>query len=82
MKNIKIKEEIKEKEEEDLTGPIDELNTEEKTIVDLIQNIQTHAKKKDLFEDLMGDDDDTVVMAPIDEAIEQVLAAVTKELDK
>lgn len=69
LKNIKIKEEIREKEEEDLTGPIDELNTEEKTIVDLIQNIQTHAKKKDLFEDLMGDDEDTVVMAPIDEEI-------------
>ncbi len=66
LKNIKIKEDrIEEEIDTDITCPIDELNTEEKTIVDLIQDIQSHGKKKELFEDLMGGSDDTVV-APIE----------------
>ena len=62
LKNIKIKEEtIETVRDEDITLPIDELdeelNTQEKTIVDLIQNIQSNSSKgkKELFEDLMGD---------------------------
>ena len=66
LKNIKIREDrIEEERDPDITEPIDELNTEEKTIVDLIQDIQSHGKKKELFEELMGEEDDTVV-APIE----------------
>lgn len=88
LKSIKIKEQkLAEIEaDEDITGPIDELNTEEKTIVDLIQNIQSHGKKKELFEDLMGRDDDTVVMAPIEEEInnerlKEELLNITQDLE-
>ena len=54
LKSIKIK---NTKKSEDLTPSVDELNTEEKTIVDLIQNIQNNSSnakkesKNDLFED-------------------------------
>ena len=89
LKNIKIKEEQEEAEiDPDVTGPIDELNTDEKTIVDLIQDIQkgsSKSKKKELFEELMGDSDDTIV-APIDteaskEDIKEALLGMTQELD-
>ena len=88
LKNIKIKEEkIEEEKDPDVTEPIDELNTEEKTIVDLIQDIQTHGKKKDLFEDLMGENDDTIV-APIEEeaskneSLKEDLLNMTHELER
>ncbi len=89
LKSIKIKEEKTEEQDDDLTGPIDELNTEEKTIVDLIQNIQSHGKKsnkKDLFEDLMADNDNTVVMAPINdevnkENLKEALLDITQNLE-
>lgn len=87
LKNIKIKDEVIEEDvDTDLTGPIDELNTEEKTIVDLIQDIQSHGKKKDLFEDLMGDDEETTILAPIDEeeekdTLKDVLVEMTQNLE-
>ena len=88
LKNIKIKDEIIEEDvDPDLTGPIDELNTEEKTIVDLIQDIQSHGKnkKKDLFEDLMGDSEETTVLSPVEEeernGLKDALVEMTQELE-
>lgn len=103
LKNIKIKEEQEEKdrlmETEEFTSPIDELNTQEKTIVNLIQNIQNgkpsseqkpsndKEETTDLFKELMGDNENTVVMAPIDEDetnknnIKDVLLDMTRELE-
>jgi len=88
LKNIKIKDEtIEEEVDPDLTGPIDELNTEEKTIVDLIQDIQNHGKnsKKDLFEDLMGDNENTTVLSPIEEenrnGLKDALIEMTQNLE-
>ena len=69
LKSIKTR---KIDDEEDLTPSIDELNTEEKTIVDLIQNIQKDRKNnKDLemFSELMSDNEETAVMAAIDDEI-------------
>lgn len=101
LKTIKIREEQEEKDDtEELTEPLEELNTQEKTIVNLIQNIQQGSKKeetsnqndikedtKDLFQELMGDNENTVVMAPIDEDevnnsnIKDVLLNMTQELE-
>ena len=88
LKNIKIKDEVIEEEiDPDLTGPIDELNTEEKTIVDLIQDIQSHSKdkKKDLFADLMGDSEETTVLSPVEEeeknGLKDALVEMTQELE-
>ena len=86
LKNIKIKdEEIIREEDSDLTGPIDELNTEEKTIVDLIQDIQSKGKKKDLFEDLMGNGEETTVLSPVEEeqrnSLKDVLVDMTNDLE-
>ena len=94
LKSIQIKEESI---DEDKTAPIDELNTQEKTIVELIQNIQNNntqgpngTKKEeteDLFGELMGKSENTVVMAPIDnedankENIKEALLNITKDLD-
>ena len=89
LKNIKIKDEVIEEDvDPDLTGPIDELNTEEKTIVDLIQDIQNHGKKKkkDLFEDLMGNSEETTVLSPVEEeernSLKDVLVEMTQELEE
>ena len=80
---------------------LDELNTQEKTIVNLIQNIQQGSKKefepstsqesndntRDLFQELMGDNENTIVMSPIDEEelnnnnIKDTLLNMTKELE-
>ena len=86
LKNIKIKgEKIEEEVDDDLTGPIDELNTEEKTIVDLIQDIQNHGKKKDLFEDLMATGTETTVLpADLEEQsdnLKDVLVDITQDLE-
>ncbi|MDD6272855.1 MAG: hypothetical protein PUA90_05010 [bacterium] len=85
LKSIKIK---NTKKSEDLTPSVDELNTEEKTIVDLIQNIQNNSSnakkesKNDLFEDLMGEDDDTVVMGAKDNGnIKEELLSMTQDLE-
>ena len=104
LKNIRIREEQEEKdklsETEEFTSPIDELNTQEKTIVNLIKDIQNGTSTKeetqtntvkdnttDLFKELMGDNENTIVMAPIDENetnesnIKDVLLDMTRELD-
>ena len=44
LKRIKIKEEQQAAIDDDITGPIDELNTEEKTLIGLIKNIQINSK--------------------------------------
>ena len=80
---------FEEEKDEDLTGPIDELdelNTEEKTIVDLIQDIQNHGKKKDLFEDLMATEDETTVLGAdsVEEnnnSLKDVLVDITQDLE-
>lgn len=93
LKNIKIKEE----QDDDKLEPIDELNTQEKTIVELIQNIQNknqvpqeNAPKEeteDLFGELMGKNENTVVMAPINEDeknkenIKEALLNITQDLE-
>jgi len=85
LKNIKIREQEQQEADEDITGPIDELNTEEKTIVELIQDIQKKdGNKKDLFEDLMGDEDqETVVMGMADKEKElrDTLLSITQDLE-
>ena len=89
LKNIKIREEKSHELDPDITGPIDELNTEEKTIVDLIQNIQEDNKnnKKDLFEDLMATADETKVMGMSDEIemnpeeMKEALLNITQDLE-
>ena len=85
LKSIKIKEQAAEEEDPDITGPIDELNTEEKTIVELIQDIQSHgSKKKDLFEDLMGnEEEETVVMGMADkeDELRDTLLSITQDLE-
>lgn len=81
LKSIKIREQ-KQPIDDDILEPIDELNTEEKTLVDLIQNIQGKKtdNKKDLFADLMGDPDDTMVLGQKDE-LKEMLLDMTQELE-
>ena len=82
---------------ENIIVTFDALNTQEKTIVELIQNIQNKSDSKpksikedteDLFGELMGKNENTVVMAPIEEDeinkenIKEALLDITKELDK
>lgn len=101
LKTIKIREESKEQYDDDTTEELEELNTQEKTIVNLIQNIQQGSKKefepstskesndntRDLFQELMGDNENTVVMSPIEEEelnnnnIKDTLLNMTKELE-
>lgn len=93
LKNIRITEQkIEQVVDEDVTAPIsdlDDLNTQEKTIVDLIHNIQSNSNnnKKDLFEDLMGDNEDTVVMPAIElendnkEELKEALLDMTQNLE-
>lgn len=101
LKTIKIREESKEQYDDDTTEMLEELNTQEKTIVNLIQNIQQGSKKefepsnskesndntRDLFQELMGDNENTVVMSPIEEEelnnnnIKDTLLNMTKELE-
>lgn len=82
LKSIKIETEKQQNKDDDITGPIEELNTEEKTIVDLIQTIaqsSKNSKKEEIFKDLMGDEDNTVIMAPIDDEIKN--DNIRKELE-
>lgn len=82
LKSIKIETEKQQNKDDDITGPIEELNTEEKTIVDLIQTIaqsSKNSKKEEIFKDLMGDEDNTVIMAPIDDEIKN--DSIRKELE-
>lgn len=92
LKSIRIKEKTVAKRNEDLTPSIDELNTEEKTLVDLIQNIQKGKKpeikeeKNDLFAELMGDMEDTMVMGQKEEIskeeLKDMLLDMTQNLEK
>ncbi len=81
LKSIKIREQ-KQPIDDDILEPIDELNTEEKTLVDLIQNIQGSKtdNKKDLFADLMGDPNDTMVLGQKDE-LKEMLLDMTQDLE-
>lgn len=83
LKSIKMKED--KKEDSDYLPPSDELNTEEKTIVDLIQNIQNNSNQSDLLDDLMGSDDETVVAGFKDELkpneIKDELFDITQDLE-
>ena len=82
LKSIKIREKIK---DDDVMPSLDELNTEEKTLVDLIQNIQggskSNKKEKDLFDDLMGDPGDTAVLGQKDE-LKEMLISMTQNLEE
>ena len=95
LKSIRIKEKNMQKRNEELTSPIDELNTEEKTLVDLIQNIQKGKTQiiesdknggNDLFAELMGDMDDTMVMGQKEEIskdeLKEMLIDMTQNLEK
>lgn len=92
LKSIRIKEKTIAKRKEELTPSIDELNTEEKTLVDLIQNIQKGKKtepkeeKNDLFAELMGDMEDTMVMGQKEEIskeeLKDMLLDMTQNLEK
>lgn len=86
LKKIKIHNDTEELNEDD------EFNTEEKTVVDLINNIQNNSLERktnvgDLFKDLMGDNENTVVMAPISETeinkqnMKETLANITTDLE-
>ena len=85
MESIKIREKRIEEEQEELTSPIDELNTNEKTLINLIQNIQGGSKnsKPDLFEELMGNPDDTFVLGQKEEKNEfkEMLLEMTQNLE-
>ena len=82
-RKLNNKKELKEK--------VDEENATEKTIVDLIQDIQLTSKGNDvndLFSDLISDNENTVVMAPINEDeinknnMKETLANITMDLEK
>lgn len=79
LKSIKIREKIK---DDDVMPSLEELNTEEKTLVDLIQNIQSNSKSsnKDLFEELMADPGDTAVLGQKDE-LKEMLLDMTQNLE-
>lgn len=92
LKRIKIKEEQQAAIDDDITGPIDELNTEEKTLVDLIKNIQinskNNSKKADLLDELMGDSEFTNVIPPMgennvqdSESLKNELIEITQDLE-
>lgn len=87
LKNIKIKDDTE--YEIDTTDKTDDLNTQEKTIVDLIQTISINSKnsKDDLLQDLISNNENTVVMAPINEdtnkeALKEELENMTQDLER
>ena len=87
LKNIKIKDDTE--HEIDTTDKTDDLNTQEKTIVDLIQTISINSKnsKDDLLQDLISNNENTVVMAPINEdtnkeALKEELENMTQDLER
>lgn len=91
LKRIKIKEEQQAAIDDDITGPIDELNTEEKTLVGLIKNIQinskNNSKKTDLLDELIGDIELTNVIPPMmdetkgSENLKKELLEITQDLE-
>ena len=87
LKNIKIENDTE--CEIDTTDKTDDLNTQEKTIVDLIQTISINSKnsKDDLLQDLMSNNENTVVMAPINEdtnkeTLKEELENMTQDLER
>ena len=87
LKNIKIKDDAE--HEINTTDKTDDLNTQEKTIVDLIQTISINSKnsKDDLLQDLISNNENTVVMAPINadtnkEALKEELENMTQDLER
>lgn len=87
LKNIKIKDDTE--HEIDTTDKTDDLNTQEKTIVDLIQTISINSKnsKDDLLQDLISNNENTVVMAPINEdtnkeTLKEELENMTQDLER
>ena len=87
LKNIKIKDDTE--HEIDTTDKTDDLNTQEKTIVDLIQTISINSKnsKDDLLQDLISNNENTVVMEPINEdtnkeALKEELENMTQDLER
>lgn len=68
--------------EEEVSEPTEEieLNTDEKTLIDLINTVTK--KKEDLFEDLKKGSDDEVVTSPInEESNEKIVTDAIKELN-
>ena len=87
LKNIKIEDNI----ENDIESSniTDDLNTQEKTIVDLIQTISINSKnnKDELLQDLIGNNENTVVLAPINEdknkeTLKEELESMTQDLER
>ena len=93
LKSIKITEESN--NEPSFDNNSDQLNTQEKTIVDLIQTISINSKnikeekseETDLFQDLIGNNENTMVMAPISEdtnkeTLKEELESMTQDLER
>lgn len=93
LKSIKITEESS--DEPSFDNEDAQLNTQEKTIVDLIQTISINSKntkeekseKNDLLQDLIGNNENTVVMAPISEdtnkeTLKEELENMTQDLER
>lgn len=77
LKRIKV--EDKKEEQEEL---LNDLNTEEKTIVNLINDLSKtkSMKKEDLFSELMGDNENTVVLGA--DQLTNELTKVSEEVEK
>lgn len=87
LKNIKINE--NDNDEENSFDKTNDLNTQEKTIVDLIQTISINSKnnQNDLLQDLISDNENTMVMAPISEeknkeTLKEELENITQDLER
>lgn len=91
LKNLKIEE--NDLEESNISDEKDaKLNTEEKTIVDLIQTISINSKNNknesdDLLQDLIGDNENTMVLPSIEnnankEVLKETLLDITQDLEK
>ncbi len=88
LKNIKIENNNDDIEDNNFDKS-SELNTQEKTIVDLIQTISINSKnsKDDLLQDLISNNENTVVMAPINEdtnkeTLKEELENMTQDLER
>ena len=69
---------LKEYEKEEESYEEDELNTEERTLVDLINTVTVHKGEVNLLEELMSTDKDEEVTSPIKE--EQEKSSILKEI--
>ncbi len=74
LSKIKLYDEEKPEEKDSI-----ELNTDEKTLVDLINTVTKN--KKDLFEELKAGNDDTIITAPInEEKNDEIVTKAIKEI--